>query len=110
MQLGVKNDEGKLRWSLVPLDAMREVVRVLMGGADKYAPDNWVHVEDARRRYFDAAVRHLTEWYDGERNDPEWGLHHLAHASCCTLFLLALSLRGSIDDEASDEPIPYVPS
>lgn len=120
--LGVKNDKGKLRWSLLPLDAMREVVRVLMGGANKYAPNNWIHVEDARDRYFDAAIRHLTDWHDGERNDKEWGLHHLAHASCCTIFLLALSLRGLIDsDEATDEqidareayldePIPYLPS
>jgi hypothetical protein len=33
---GVKKDEGKLRWSLLPWDAMEEVIKVLMFGADKY--------------------------------------------------------------------------
>ncbi len=115
---GRKNDQGKLRWSLVPLDAMREVVRVLMGGADQYAPDNWVEVENARERYYNAGVRHVTTWYEGDSIDAQWGLHHLAHGICCFLFLLALSLRGKIDRTCSipdeldeldiDEPIPYV--
>lgn len=33
---GVKKDEGKLRWSLLPWDAVEEVVKVLMFGANKY--------------------------------------------------------------------------
>lgn len=33
---GVKKDEGKLRWSLLPWDALEAVVRVLMFGANKY--------------------------------------------------------------------------
>ncbi len=95
--IGAKHDAGKLRWSLLPLDATREIVRVLMKGADKYTEGGWEHVEDARKRYYDALLRHVTAWYEGERNDPEWGLHHLAHAGCCVLFLLALSLRGKIE-------------
>jgi hypothetical protein len=97
--VGRKHDQGKLRWGLLPWDALREIVRVLMKGAAKYAPGNWEHVPEARDRYFDALIRHVTAWYEGERNDPEWGLHHLAHACCCLLFLLALSLRGKIDGE-----------
>ncbi len=108
--VGRKNDQGKLKWSLLPLDAMREVVRVLMGGASKYAPNNWVHVPGARDRYFDAAIRHLTAWYEGERNDEEWGLHHLAHACCCVIFLLALDLRGHFADNAKGIPNSLSPS
>jgi hypothetical protein len=97
--VGAKHDAGKLRWSLLPLDATREVVRVLTKGAEKYTPNNWEYVENARERYYDALLRHVTSWYEGEHSDPEWGLHHLAHAACCALFLLALSLRGKIDAE-----------
>ena len=100
---GQKHDAGKLCWSLLPFDAVREVVRVLEKGAEKYEAGNWVHVPGARDRYFDAALRHLTAWYEGERSDPEWNLHHLAHATCCTLFLLALSLRGKIDGPRDEE-------
>ncbi|HKE56465.1 MAG TPA: dATP/dGTP diphosphohydrolase domain-containing protein [Pyrinomonadaceae bacterium] len=38
---GVKKDLGKLRWSLLPWDALEEVVKVLMFGASKYADRNW---------------------------------------------------------------------
>jgi fermentation-respiration switch protein FrsA (DUF1100 family) len=95
--VGAKDDGGKLRWSLLPLDALREIVRVLMKGADKYTPGGWEHVDSARDRYYDAALRHLTAWFEGERLDPEFGTHHLANACCCVLFLLALSLRGKIE-------------
>ena len=31
----VKNDEGKLQWSLMPYEQLEDVVRVLMAGAKK---------------------------------------------------------------------------
>lgn len=92
---GVKFDRGKLRFSLIPLGALREIVEVLEFGARKYAVDNWRVVPDARARYWDAAVRHLVAFREGEQLDPESGLHHLAHAGCCVLFLLALDQEGS---------------
>lgn len=99
--VGRKNDSGKAQWSLLPWDAVREIVHVLTHGAKEYAPGNWVHVPDARDRYFDALMRHLTTWYyDGEEIDPQFGLHHLAHAGCDLLFLLALSLRGKFKNDA----------
>lgn len=86
-----KYDAGKRRWSLLPLVALGLVVDVLEFGARKYAPDGWRSVSNARTRYYDAAMRHLTEWWTGnETADAESGLPHLAHAACCVLFLLAL--------------------
>lgn len=87
--VGVKYDTDKPQWSLVPLAAMTEVVDVLTYGAKKYAPDNWKKVPDARRRYIDACFRHFVAYASGEKNDPETGKSHLAHAMCCMLFLLA---------------------
>lgn len=86
---GLKFDTDKLDWWLVP-QTFEQVVRVLMYGAEKYAPDNWRKVQDWRKRYYNAARRHLEDWRHGERLDPESGLPHLAHALCCVLFLLAL--------------------
>lgn len=85
---GEKHDTGKLRWDLLHYDAIEEVVRVLTYGAQKYDDENWKKVPGLRRRYFAAAMRHLTKWWMGEKNDPESGLHHLAHASCCIMFLM----------------------
>lgn len=85
---GRKDDAEKPRWDLLPFGPVREVVEVLTFGAKKYAPDNWQRVPEPRRRYFAAAMRHLTAWYEGEPRDPETGLSHLAHAACCLLFLM----------------------
>ena len=85
---GIKYDDGKARWELIPFRAMRDVVDVLTYGSRKYADDNWKIVPDARKRYISAAFRHLTGWAGGEKKDSETGKSHLAHAICCLLFLL----------------------
>lgn len=84
---GTKYDSGKLQWSLLPFGPLSDVVKVLMFGAKKYAPDNWKKVEPPSR-YGDAAMRHLIAYLEGEKIDPESGLPHLAHLVCCALFLL----------------------
>lgn len=86
---GRKDDAGKPRWDLLPASVV-EVVKVLTVGAKRYGDDNWRGLETPRRRYYSALLRHVTAWYYGERNDPDDGLHHLAHAMCCALFLLEL--------------------
>ena len=87
---GQKYDQDKPLWNLLPWDSVKEVVDVLTFGAKKYEPENWKKVPDARNRYFAAAMRHLTAWWEGEKKDTETGLSHLAHAVCCLLFLIWL--------------------
>lgn len=87
---GRKLDDGKARWGLLPFKATALVVDVLTYGARKYEPENWRRVENPGERYFDAAMRHLTAWKQGEEIDPESGKPHLAHAGCCVLFMLEL--------------------
>jgi hypothetical protein len=88
MMEGVKFDNEKLRWSLLPLTSVQEVVQVLEYGATKYAPDNWMKVPDAQDRYWDAATRHIMAWKMGEKKDSETGKSHLAHAVCCLLYIM----------------------
>lgn len=90
---GVKFDQEKPQWSLMPWAALSQVVDVLTYGAKKYAPDNWKKVPNARQRYIDAGFRHLTAYAAGEKQDKETGMSHLAHAMCCMLFLLAFDLE-----------------
>lgn len=88
--VGMKFDNGKLDWTLVPFDGLDPVVRVLDFGAKKYSRDNWRHVTPAWR-YFQAAFRHMVEYVLGRRVDPESGESPLAHAVCSLLFFLALT-------------------
>ena len=93
-ELGMKFDQGKPLWRLLPWIAVKAVVAVLTFGALKYAPNNWLYVKNADERYIDAALRHLTAYMSGEKNDSETGLNHLAHCICCLLFLLHFDETG----------------
>lgn len=98
---GVKHDDDKLRWELLPWDAVEEVVKVLNFGARKYEDRNWEKGIQHSRVYA-AAIRHLTRWFSWEDTDEETDLPHLAHATCCCLFLLSYQLRGQY--EFDDRP------
>jgi hypothetical protein len=97
LKTGVKFDQEKPQWTLVPFKAFDHVVEVLTIGARKYAPDNWKKVPNARQRYIDAAFRHMSAYAGGEKLDDETGKNHLAHAVCCLLFLLAFDLDSSLE-------------
>jgi hypothetical protein len=94
---GRKYDGGKRRFDLIPWEVLDALADVLTFGAVKYEPNNWQHVPDGRNRYYAALVRHLQAWRSGERNDPESGMPHLAHAFICLAFLLWLELQGESD-------------
>ena len=83
---GMKHDDGKLMWDLLPLDAVEQIVEIMTYGAQKYAPNNWQKVK--ANRYYAALLRHLVAVYKGEDYDKESGYLHLAHAACNVLFLL----------------------
>ena len=94
----VKNDAGKWRFSLVPLDALHETIKVLEFGATKYSADNWSRGAEWSR-YYNAAQRHLQAFWLREDKDSETGITHLGHCLCCLFFLCAYQLRGiGIDD------------
>ena len=93
--IGRKDDLGKLRYDLLPPNALREVVKVLTHGASKYAPNNWQVVDDAKARYTAALMRHFEAWRDGETLDLDSHLPHLAHAACNALFLLWFELKDA---------------
>jgi hypothetical protein len=95
---GRKFDGGKLEYGLLPPLALKEVVKVLTFGAQKYERDNWQKVPDSKRRYFDALQRHVWAWKEGEQLDPESGIHHLAHAMCCLMFLYEHDIMYSLNN------------
>jgi len=96
---GVKYDQDKPDFTLLPYDSLVEVAKVLQYGADKYPEaDNWKRVDDALNRYKKANLRHsLQAVY--EDKDPESKLYHLAHAICCDLFALHFILEEKNDKQ-----------
>ena len=56
---GRKDDQEKNRLDLIEPEFIEGVGRVLTFGAGKYEPNNWQKVEDAKDRYYAAALRHI---------------------------------------------------
>jgi hypothetical protein len=85
---GMKYDNGKLLYSLIPPIATKALAEVLTFGANKYAPNSWQTVPDAERRYLDASMRHLEAYRSGKPIDTESKLPHLWHLLCNVAFLV----------------------
>ena len=96
---GRKYDGDKAKLYLLPPKSILEVGKVLTYGAEKYDAENWRKVDDLQNRYTSAALRHIFAHMDGELEDEETGLSHLAHAMCCLLFKLEIELEDAKSKE-----------
>lgn len=84
---------------LVPAAAEIAESLVMALGAKKYGPYNWRSAKVKTSVYIAAARRHLLQWFDGQDDDPESGVSHLAHARACLGILLdALATGNAVDD------------
>ena len=90
--------EAKPKLSDTPTIGIREMGRVHTMGAAKYGKFNWREHTVSSSVYYDAAMRHLMAWYEGEDLDPESGLDHRAHVMACMNILMDAEDRGKLND------------
>jgi len=93
-----KYDNGKERFDLVPPKPLLMIAEAFTYGAKKYADRNYLNGNMKWGRVFAAVMRHLWKWWNGEDNDQESGLHHLAHAGAGVMMLLDLLKQKTNDD------------
>jgi hypothetical protein len=95
---GNKFDKEKVRYDLLPLDALEEIGKVFTMGSKKYGDRNW-EKGMSWGRLFAAALRHLFAFWMGEDYDKESGLFHTSHAAWNVIALLMYQKRKvGIDD------------
>jgi hypothetical protein len=100
---GVKYDNEKAPYHLLPPELLQGVSEVLQFGARKYATRNWELGMDWSR-CFSALMRHMWAWWRGETLDPETKLSHLKHAAACVAFLIAYEERKvGLDDRPKED-------
>jgi hypothetical protein len=89
-----KDDKGKAKLSLVPVQIIRDIASVREYGTEKYHdPDNWRKVE--LQRYIDAFYRHwLAFLEDNHSKDAESGIEHYKHMACNMAFICELMKEG----------------
>jgi len=95
-----KFDTGKVRYTLIPPEALKSVAKVLTMGAVKYGDYNWRSGTGLSVcRTLDAALRHIQDFLSGEDTDEESGEIALSHAICELLFTIdAMYFRPHLDD------------
>lgn len=74
--VGVK----KVPMSTVPATVLMELGLAMMEGARKYGRHNYRVAGVRSSVYYDAAMRHLMDWWEGEDTDPDSGLSHVTKA------------------------------
>lgn len=90
---------GKPPLHLIP-PAAEILEAIVMGlGARKYGEYNWRSSKVRSTVYIAAAKRHLAQWLDGQDDDPESGVSHLAHARACLGVLLDAIATGNVVDD-----------
>ena len=88
----------------IPLHLWPETATVLgslalLDGALKYGRSNFRAVGVKASIYVDAAKRHLNAFFEGQNEDPDSGLPHLAHALACIASLVDAEACGKLNDD-----------
>lgn len=89
--------------SCIPSGPLYEVGAAMLDGSAKYGRHNWRVIGVRSSVYYDAALRHLMKWWEGEDTDTDSGCHHLAHAVACCLIVRDAAALGKLVD---DRPVP----
>lgn len=92
LEAGVKYDDGKLRYDLIPPEALQGLALVYTIGAKKYEDRNW-EKGIGYSRIYGALMRHTQAFVLGEDMDPD-GQHHLDSVSWCAFALRTYEARG----------------
>ena len=101
-EAGKRFDYGKLRYDLLPVDSLREVVKVYTKGAEKYSDRNW-EKGMSWSRCMGPLMRHLEAFREGKVWDdgvdpvtgqPNTGCHHMAMVAWNALALCSYQLRN----------------
>lgn len=89
----------KLPVHLWPMSATAFGCIGLANGMLKYGRVNWRQAGVRPSIYVDAAMRHLTDWFEGNDCDPEDGVHNLAGALACLAILVDAMVTGKLVDD-----------
>jgi hypothetical protein len=101
MSEAVKGDKGKAPLSWVPRIAVEQEALAFKFGAVKYGKGNYQKGMEWSR-LLDAALRHIYAFSDGENNDSESNLSHLAHArSNLAMLMVHVDKKLGKDDRDS---------
>lgn len=94
---------NKVPFSTVPARVMAEVGLAMLEGSCKYGRHNYRDAGVRASVYYDAVLRHLAAWWEGQDIDPDSGLPHIVKAMAGLAVLRDSMINGNWND---DRPPP----
>lgn len=93
----------KAPMSTISGPVIAEMGVAMMEGAAKYGRHNYRAVGVRASVYYDATLRHLISWWEGEDTDPESGMSHITKAMVSLAVLRDAQIQSMCED---DRPPP----
>jgi hypothetical protein len=94
--------------STVSAPVLAELGVAMLEGAAKYGRHNYRAVGVRASVYYDALLRHMFAWWEGEDLDPDSGLSHVTKAIATLVVLRDSMIQGKLtDDRAPVSPEFY---
>lgn len=90
---------NKLPFHLCPTTFTAGVSMAFLEGCLKYGRSNFRAVGVKSSIYYDACLRHLIAWFEGEDIDPDSGLNHLYKAGACLAVITDAMEAGKLNDD-----------
>src|SRR3546814_1311497 len=97
-----KDAVGKKKWrqfSTIPVTIIWELGVAMLEGARKYGRHNYRVAGVRSSVYVDAAIGHITQWWEGEDLDPDTGLSHITKAMASLAVLRDAMIQGKFLDD-----------
>lgn len=92
---------NKVSLSMVPAGVLMELALAMQEGALKYGRHNYRVIGVRASIYYDAAMRHMAAFWEGEDLDPDSGagLHHITKAISSLTVLRDAMINGCWTDD-----------
>jgi hypothetical protein len=98
----------KAPMSCVPATVLLEMGVAMQEGAHKYRRHNYRAIGVRASVYYDAAMRHLFSWWEGEDIDPGSGLSHVTKALTSLTVLRDAMIQGKFHDDRPPASVPFM--
>lgn len=83
----------------VPQHVLQKASLAMLEGAIKYGSYNYRVAGVRASIYYDAFMRHMQAWWEGQDTDPDSGLPHLWKALACLVILEDAKTNGMLNDD-----------
>lgn len=89
----------KASLSCVSSPVLMELGVAMQEGACKYGRHNYRVIGVRGSVYYDATMRHMMSWWEGEDIDPDSGLSHITKAIASLVVLRDAMIQGKFSDD-----------